>query len=178
LTRTGYEQIKGQCEFCKREIERNRYNKLSPDQKKEKGKKANKQAQKRRNKQLEFIERQRKILDKQNHRIEDLELRMERARTRYRHVENPDRYVDFVPFRMWLMRQNRLHEYNTTQLAEEIGQDASRVGRWLQGFEWNGAGRDPTPIRSIEIKVVDAIGVAIDDPGLLTRLYPLETADM
>jgi hypothetical protein len=175
-TRTGYEQIKGTCSECKRRIEKERYDRLTPEQKKAKGRKANKQAQKRRDKALVYIERQRDLLDKQNEKIERLEKRVEAGRTRIIHQEGTrldDTYVDIVPFRMWLLRRHREGGYNIVQLAEEIGQDDARVGRWLRGFEWNGAGRDPTPLRSIRLSTVDAVSVALNDPGLVSRLYPL-----
>ena len=75
---------------------------------------------------------------------------------------------------MWLLRKHRETGYNVGELAQAVDQDPSRVKRWLDGFMWNGAGRDPDPIRAIDIGTVDAIGVAMDDPGLLERLYPLE----
>jgi hypothetical protein len=44
----------------------------------------------------------------------------------------------------------------------------------MNGYKWNGAGRDPVPIRVIDIDTVDKIGVAIGDGGLLERLYPFD----
>jgi hypothetical protein len=58
-----------------------------------------------------------------------------------------------------------------------MGQDFRRVERWLQGFNWDGVGRDPVPVRAINIDVLDEIAVALDDPGLLERLYPLEVEE-
>jgi hypothetical protein len=175
LLRTGYEQIKGTCEHCKREIERERYNKLTLEQKQARGKKANKQAQKRRDKALAYIERQAKILDKQNDRIERLEQKVEKA-VRYRvlYQENGDMYVDFVPFRMWLLRMNRESGYNTVEIAAKIGVNESRVRHWLDGYEWKGTGRDPNAMRSIKLETVDKVAIALGDPGLVERLYPLE----
>jgi len=178
-TRTGYEQIKGECEHCKRERERARYDKLSEKQKRAKGIRANKQAEKRRNKALAEIERLHTILDKQNVRLEEQWARIERARkhTRALYGSVNGTHVDIVPFRMWLLRQYRQHGYNVTTLAQEMGQDEARVRRWLDGYMWNGVGRDPEPIRSISIANVDQIAVAMEDPGLLSRLYPLEVDD-
>ena len=172
-TRTGYEQIKGTCEHCKREAERLRYEALSPEQKRKKGIKANKQAEKRRNDALHEIERLRNTLDRQNEKLEKQWDKLERGRRilSVRHGMNGT-YVDITPFRMWLLRQHRLRKYNTNKLAEDMGHDASRVSRWLQGFEWNGTGRDPSPVRSIDAYIVDEIGVKMEDPGLLERLYP------
>lgn len=179
-TRTGYEQIKGECEYCKRERERERYHSLTPEQKKAKGRRANRQAQKRRDKALAYIERQREILDKQNDKIERLEQKVEHtsklARKRVRYLEDGD-YLDIVPFRMWLLRKNRETGYNIDELSEWIGQDPSRVQRWLNGYQWNGAGRDPEPVLSVHITTVDAVAVKVGDTGLLERLYPLSTED-
>lgn len=176
-TRTGYEQIKGTCEACKRQVERDRYNKLTPEQKRAKGVKANKQAAARRNKALAYIERQRAILDKQNERIERLEKKVEAGRTRILHEEDHrvsgESYIDVVPFRMWLLRKHREGGYNTAQLADEIGFDHSQVTSWLNGYKWNGAGRDPAPLRSIKLSTVDEVAVKLEDPGLVERLYPL-----
>jgi hypothetical protein len=177
-TRTGYEQIKGTCDACKRQVERDRYNKLSPAQKKLKGVKANKQAQKRRDKALIYIERQRAILDKQNDKIERLEKKVEVARSRVLHEENgSETYVDAIPFRMWLLRRHRESGYNVSDLADEIGFDHSQVTSWLNGYKWNGAGRDPAPMRSIKLSTVDEVAVALGDPGLVERLYPLLVED-
>lgn len=175
-TRTGYEQIKGTCEACKRRVERERYDKLTPAQKQAKGRKANKQAQKRRDKALEEIQRLQANLDKQNVRIERLWDRVERGRKhmRIRHEENGRvTYVDIVPFRMWLLRYYREHGYNLDELCEDIGVEPRQVTRWLNGYDWVGAGRDPSAVRSIDIVSVDKVGVAVNDPGLLERLYPL-----
>ena len=176
LTRTGYEQIKGTCEVCKREVERQRYNNLTSEQKRAKGIKANKQAEKRRNDALHEIERLRKILDKQNVRLDKQHDKILRAQKHTRQVRNTGSgdAVDIVPFRMWLMRQYRQHNYSTSELADAIGIDSSRVRKLLDGFYWNGTGNDPVPIRAIDIGTIDTIAVAMEDPGLLERLYPLE----
>ena len=179
LTRTGYEQIKGECEYCKRERERERYHRLSVEKKRAKGVAANKRTMKRRNDALHEIERLRSILDKQNEQLEKQHDKLQRARKN----ASPPRgtingsAVDITPFRMWLMRQHRQHGYDTGALAEDIGMDSTRTKKWLDGFIWNGAGRDPDPIRAIDIGTVDKIGVAMGDPGLLERLYPLEVDD-
>ncbi|HWI67255.1 MAG TPA: hypothetical protein VNS88_02550 [Nitrospiraceae bacterium] len=172
-SRSGYEQIKGVCEICKREKERARYDKLTPEEKRAKGIKANKQAQKRRDKQLRQIEHQRIILDKQNVRLEKQWARLEKARTRVLHWENGEAWLDVAPFRMWLLRLHRESGYNLRELAEQLGHDERQVYRWLNGFEWNGAGRDPTPIRSVKLVIVDNISVRMEDPGLIDRLYPV-----
>jgi len=176
-SRSGYEQIKGVCEVCKREKERARYDSLTPQQKRAKGIKANKQAQARRDKQLRQIEHQRKMLDKQNVRLEKQWARLEKARTRVLHWENGEAWLDIAPFRMWLLRLNRESGYNLRQLSEALGHDERQVYRWLNGFEWNGAGRDPTPIRSVSLIIVDNISVKMEDPGLIDRLYPVLDPD-
>jgi hypothetical protein len=176
-SRSGYEQIKGQCFACKRAKERARYDRLDAKAKRAKGIKANQQAKKRRTAALHEIERLHKNLDKQNERIEKQWAKMEKSRTRILHWENGEAYLDAIPFRMWLLRQHRIRGYEVAALASEIGQDESRVRRWLDGFQWNGAGRDPTPIRSIKLTTVDEIAVALEDPGLLERLYPVLDPD-
>ena len=175
-TRTGFEQITGECEYCKRRRELERYHKLTPEQKRAKGAKANKQAQKRRDKALSFIERQRKTLDEQNHKIEVLSDKIDRARklTRQPRGTGNGTAVDITPFRMWLLRRFREGGYDLDALAKEMGHDPSRVRRWLDGYMWNGAGRDPDPIRAIDLGTIDRISVNMGDPGLLERLYPLE----
>lgn len=175
--RSGYEQIKGQCEVCKRERERARYDKLTQKQKYERGKKFNEQARKRRNDALQEIARLHKILDKQNVKLEKQHARLEKARTRILHWENGEAYLDIVPFRMWLLRQHRQSGYDLTTLAETVGYDESLLRRWMQGFQWNGAGRDPSPIRSIKFETVDNISVRLEDPGLIDRLYPVLDPD-
>jgi hypothetical protein len=75
---------------------------------------------------------------------------------------------------MWLLRQHRQHEYRLDLLSESIGQDPRQVERWLQGYNWNGAGRDPVAIKAINIVTIDEVGVYFGDAGLLERLYPLE----
>jgi hypothetical protein len=173
-TRTGYEQIKGTCEACKRRVERERYDRLTQEEKRAKGRKANKQAQKRRDKALAEIERLQHNLDKQNEKINRLEMRVEAGRTRIIHEENGfESYVDSIPFRMWLLRRHREGGYNTQELADEIGFDHSQVTSWLNGYKWNGAGRDPAALRSIKLSTVDKVAVKLEDPGLVERLYPL-----
>lgn len=175
-TRTGYEQIKGECEHCKREREKERYAKLTPEEKRARGIKANKQALKRRQKALEEIARQARILDKQNEKLEKQWEKIERAKkfTRGpRHTYN-ETSVDITPFRMWLLRRYREHGYVLDELAKEIGKDPSRTKRLVDGYMWNGAGLDPDPIRFIRLSFVDEVGVAVGDPGLLERLYPFE----
>ena len=178
-TRTSYEQIKGTCEACKRRIERERYDRLTPEQKRARGIEANKQALKRRNKALAEIERQAKILDKQNVKLEKQWDKIERTKKFVRAPNRlwDDQYVDITPFRMWLLRQHREHGYVLDELAKEMGKDHSQVTRWINGYMWNGAGRDPEPIRFIRLSVVDEISIAIGDPGLLERLYPFEVDD-
>lgn len=177
-TRIGYEQITGICQACIREQEQHRYASLSWEGKQEVGRRANRNARKRKKKQLTFIERQRKILDEQNEELERMHEKYQRVRNRYimRGVNGDEPIaVEITPFRMWLLRQYRLRNYDLAALAEEMGQDGSRVRRWLDGFYWNGTGRDPEAIRTITIATLDEIAVALDDPGLLERLYPLET---
>jgi hypothetical protein len=179
-TRTGYEQIKGECEHCKREREQARYDKLSPEQKRKRGITANKQAQKRRDSALQEIERLHNILDKQNEQLEKQHDKIERARkyTRQPRGTINGTAVDILPFRMWLLRQYRQHGYSGVVLADQMQVDERQIRRWIDGYEWNGVGRDPTPIRAIDLGTVDKISVLMNDPGLLERLYPLEVDDV
>lgn len=178
-TRTGYEQIKGECDHCKRERENARYAKLSEKQKRAKGIKANKQAEKRRNKALAEIERLHSIVDKQNETLEKQWYKIEHVRRHPRALYGSvnGTFVDIVPFRMWLLRQHRESGYNLSGLAMKIGVDEKQIRRWIDGFEWTGVGRDPVPIRTVAILTVDKIGIAMEDPGLLERLYPLAVDD-
>jgi hypothetical protein len=178
-TRTGYEQITSECDHCKREREKARYDKLSETEKRSKGIKANKRAMKRRSKALVEIERLHAIVDEQNERLEEQWAKIEQVRKARKHARATrgtinGTAVDIVPFRMWLLRQYRQYGYNSSELAREMGQDEARVRRWLDGFLWTGAGRDPEPIRAINLATVDQISMAMGDSGLLSRLYPLE----
>src|SRR5262245_21156822 len=88
-----------------------------------------------------------------------------------------DHYLDAVPFRMYLIRQRR--EFSDTKaMATAIGVGEQQLRRWLQGYEWiNGVGCEPSPIRSVRVRSVDKVGIALGDPGLLNRLYPWKQKD-
>ena len=176
-SRSGYEQIKGICESCKNKKERERYESLTPEQKRAKGKEANRHQRKRRVDALHEIERLRSILDEQNEKLDKQYARLEKARSRVLHWENGEAYLDIVPFRMWLLRQHRESGYDLKQLAEQVGYDDSQISRWMQGFHWNGVGRDPAAIRSIKLSIVDEIATRLEDPGLMDRLYPVVDPD-
>ena len=178
---TGRDQIQSVCNECKRRQGREHYDKLSDDEKRAKGVKANQQAQKRRDRYLSGIEQQAEELAKLEAKIEKMREKMAATRAAIRTPRKSiagQSTVDIIPFRMWLLRKNRESGYNTSELAFRMGQDEARVRRWLDGYQWNGAGRDPSPIRVITIGVVDEIAIALDDPGLLDRLYPLESEDV
>jgi hypothetical protein len=144
-TRTGYEQITSECDHCKREREKARYDKLSETEKRSKGIKANKRAMKRRSKALVEIERLHAIVDEQNERLEEQWAKIEQVRKARKHAR-----------------------------ATRGTINGTAVDRWLDGFLWTGAGRDPEPIRAINLATVDQISMAMGDSGLLSRLYPLE----
>lgn len=179
LTRTGYEQIKSECAACKRERGRESYGSLTPEEKRIKGIEANRRTQMRRQRALAQIERQRKNLDKQNEKLEQQwdKIMLGRKWTRPPRGTVNGSAVDITPFRMWLMRQYREHDYNVGLLADDVGKDASQVRRWLDGYTWMGPGLDPVPVRAIDVALVDEIGTTIGDPGLLERLYPFEKVE-
>lgn len=175
-TRTGFEQIEAVCNACKKEVASDYYNSLPPEEKQEKFEAINRREKKRKAKALSEIEHLHKMLDKQNEKIVRQQEKLTAIRKQYRPPRGTinGSAVDVTPFRMWLLRKHRETGYNLSELATSVGQDESRVKRWLDGYQWNGAGRDPLPIRAIDVGTVDAIGVAMDDTGLLERLYPLE----
>lgn len=177
-TRSGFEQIESVCNACKWGAEKARYNGLTKEEKREYGKRVNLRTRLRRQRQLRIITHQREILEKRERQIAVKEEKLAAVKNKYRipkgtSGDNPIA-VDIVPFRMWLLRQHRQHEYRLDVLSQAIGQDPRRVERWLNGYNWNGAGRDPSPVQAINIVTIDEIGIAFDDPGLLARLYPLE----
>lgn len=176
-TRSGYEQIESVCNACKWGREKARYNGLTKEEKREYGRRVNRRARRQKQRQLRTIEHQREILDKRERQITVQEEKLAAVRDKYRiprGTGDSGIAVDIIPFRMWLLRQHRLRNYETQMLAEEMGQDVRRVEAWLQGFNWNGLGNDPVPIRAINIATLDEIAVALGDPGFLERAYPLE----
>ena len=178
-TRSGYEQIESVCNACKWAREKARYNGLTKEEKREYGRRVNRRARRRKQRHLHSIEHLREVLEKREQQIARQEEKLAAVKNKYRIPrgvtgDNPIA-VDIVPFRMWLLRQHRLRNYETAQLADEMGQDIRRVERWLQGYNWNGVGRDPVPVLAINIDVLDEIAVALGDPGFLERVYPLET---
>lgn len=178
-TRSGFEQIESVCNACKWSREKARYNGLSKNEKREYGRRVNRRARRRKQRQLRVIEHQRAILDKRERQIARQEEKLEAVKGRYRSPRgvrdgNDGIAVDITPFRMWLLRQHRQRAYDARKLAEDIGRDERKVGEWLQGFRWQGASRDPVPIQAINVQTIDEIAIAIDEPGLLWDLYPLE----
>jgi len=165
----GVEQIEATCEACKRRKGNTYYANLSPERKLEVGRKAN---QRKRERQLREIERMKVSLDKLEHKLDKQHVKLRAARASVpRGVRNGDG-ADIVPFRMWLLRQHRLHGYSAKDLAAAIGQDEARVRRWLQGFQWNGKHEEPVPIRAINVETVRHIGMQMDEPRLAEELYP------
>lgn len=172
--RSGYEQIESQCEYCKREIERERYNNLDDEAKAEYGRRVNERNRRARQKQLTKIQRAAEELVKQDRKLEQQYIKIRELRKEIPRGHWVGVGVDIVPFRMWLLRQYRFHDYNLDILAADIGQDPRRVKRWLDGYEWNGARNAPIPIRAINKETVIAIGDNIHEPRLLEDLYPGE----
>jgi len=173
-SRTKYDQILGICEACKRRIEKERYDNLSDNEKYEKGKRANKQAVKRRYKQLHEIEKLRKEIAKQDNKLEKQHEKIRALRKEIPRGRWVGSGLDIVPFRMWLLRMYRVHDYNLDNLAFDIGREPRQVKRWLDGYEWNGSRGVPVAIRSINKENVISIGDAVGEPRLLEELYPGE----
>lgn len=173
-TRTGYEQIKGECIECKRQREKERYDKLTDEQKRAKGKKANKQAERRRNKSLHEIEKLRDEIAKQDRKLEKQHEKIRSLRAEIPRGHWAGSGLDIVPFRMWLLRQYRIHDYNVTNLAFDLNQNERQVRRWLDGYDWNGRRGVPAPVRSITKEKIIDVGDAIGEPRLLEELYPGE----
>jgi hypothetical protein len=72
---------------------------------------------------------------------------------------------------MWLLGQ--LKKHNVEELARKSGVDHVQLRRWANGYEWpNSSCDEPRPIRSVRLSSVDQVGVGMNDPGLLDRLYP------
>ena len=176
---SGYEQIESVCTNCKNLAENVRYNGLTPQERREYGRRVNFRTRVRQQLALRQVSGLAHELERAERKIAKQEEKLEAVRNRYRRprgVEdgNAGIAVDIIPFRMWLLREHRMRGYETKKLAEDIGQDARKVSDWLQGFVWNGEGREPRPIRAINVTTIDNIAIALEDPGLLYRLYPLE----
>lgn len=142
------------CASCNRKRERESYARLTPEQKKAKGDRANKVKAKRRRKLEEQIMRARMIHDKKDPKWDD-------------------KRVDLIPFRMWVIGQIRIAG-GIKPLSVRLGVDEAAVRRWANGFEWDETSSwcEPHPILTVNVVTVDSIGVKMDDPGLLDRLYP------
>lgn len=140
------------CRWCRNKERREYYASLTTEQKRAKGRRANENARKRRAKwEIE---------------IHYARMAQDRAKEHY-----DDENVDIVPFRMWLLGQ--LKKHNVEELARKSGVDHVQLRRWANGYEWpNSSCDEPRPIRSVRLSSVDQVGVGMNDPGLLDRLYP------
>lgn len=151
------------CKSCRRKQERERYNHLSEEEKRARGRIANKQAQIRRDKLNEQIARMNQIRAQRTPRWDD-------------------KTVDITPFRMWLLGKSR-REGGAAGLSRQIGTHERNVRRWLDGYDWDQdsghafAYCEPKPIYSVTVGVVDKVGVALGEPDLLNRLYPFVEED-
>ena len=144
------------CQVCRRQDERDRYARLSDEAKRAKGIRANEQALKRRARLEEQVQRARQA-----------------AQSYARGAE-----LDLTPFRMWLLGKAR-QEGGAVALASQIGTDEKNVRRWLHGYDWDNddgwggwAKCEPRAIRTVTIRIVDEVGIALGEPDLLERLYP------
>jgi hypothetical protein len=173
--RSGYEQIASQCEYCKRAIERERYDNLDDEAKAEYGRRVNERNRRNREKRLKAIKQAAAEIAKQDRKLERQHEKIRSLRREIPRGHWTGNGIDIVPFRMWLLRQYRIHEYNLENLSDDIEQDARRVKRWLDGYQWNGARGVPIPIRSINKDTVINVGMAVDEPRLLEDLYPGES---
>lgn len=157
-SRSLYATVDNVCRSCRREQERQRYHSLTPEQRHDYGVRANENTAKRKAKLLEQVGRARMIQERKDPEWDDFK-------------------VDIVPFRMWVLGQVRIYG-GTQQFALRLGLDEGLVRRWANGYDWDVDSErswgqcEPRPIFSVTVATVDKVGVAMDDPGLLERLYP------
>lgn len=141
------------CLMCKSEREKARYQALTPTQKRERGRRANEAAMKRRHK---------------------LEQRLQRYRQRVgapkRHI-NDDILIDLLPLRMFLLRQARIRKRGISGIAETVGIDEALVRMHVNGFYWESDCR-PRPVRSVTLGTVDRYLSMLDVIERLEDLYP------
>jgi hypothetical protein len=153
------------CRRCRSDMEKTRYRSLPPERKRERAQRSN-----------------------ANTRLRKQKLEEQIRYARMAHRNHSRNYVDnesyeITPFRMWLLRQVRMIG-TVESFATSYGLDAREVRRFCDGFIWEGTrglssgwdGCEPTPIQSVTLSTVDRYGVAVDDPGLLDRLYPYAEA--
>lgn len=141
------------CAECRRAREKARYEALPPEVKKLSIDRTNRAHKKRRERWVTEIRFARMAHDARRKQFED------------------DESVDITPFRMWLVGMIRRHGSNT-RVAEIAKVDEKRIRIWADGYEWFAGHEEPTPVRSVRLSTVDQISIALDDVGLLNRLYP------
>ena len=141
---------------CRRQESRERYANFSPEQKRKVQQRANANSAKLRAKW-------------------ESEIKYARMSVigRSREPNKLDEELDIVPFRMWILGQIRIFG-STTEVAKRIGVNEGRIRHIADGYYWpyERVCDEPTPIRTVRLSTVDAYGVAMNDPGLLDRLYP------
>lgn len=161
----GIPYIHSVCLTCKSARERERYDSLTPEQKKEKGIKANKQAYERRHKLTARV-------IKLEARVETLEERLQKYRKRVginKRTHDNEILLDIVPIRMFLIRQTRM--YSMKEIARQVGVDEAAVRRHVQGFYWESS-CDPRPVRTVTLSTVDKYLVRLNAEERLDELYP------
>lgn len=155
------------CLACKAERENARYHALSQEEKKEKGRKANRQAWERRNKLKNEVAR----LEK---RTETLEQRLVKYRQRYgvpKRGYTGEILLDLLPLRMFLLRQARIREHGVSEIARIVEVDEAAVRRHVNGFYWESDCK-PRPVRQVSLGVVDKYLVRLDAEERIDDLYP------
>lgn len=152
--------IHSTCSVCKKEKERKRYNELSDEERREKGRKANAQAYERR------YALEKKILTLQE-RIKKYKERLGRQGTRV----DGDLLLDLLPLRMFLLRQARILDGGVSEIARRLEVDEARVRRHVDGFYWVGDCK-PRPVRQVTFSVVDEYLVRLNAEERLEDLYP------
>lgn len=120
------------CEFCRRVGWEKSYDKLSPDEKKARWTRSNRQRQHKVNHVVEAKAVKREVIGKLNGRL-----------------------VSIVPFRMWLIK--KLHQYGSVdELQRRTGVGHMPLSKYLKGYEWNESLTcDPKPVLTIPIATVD-----------------------
>jgi hypothetical protein len=153
------------CSSCKTQKERERYDALTPEEKRAKGKKANRQAYERRHKLNAQVV-------KLKTRVETLEERLDKYRKRVgiaKRTYDNEILLDIVPIRMFLIKQARISSMKS--IARQVGVDESLVRRHVQGFYWESS-CDPRPVRTVTLSTVDKYLVRLNAEQRLDDMYP------
>lgn len=148
--------ISNVCLVCKSELGKASYNKLSPEEKKARGRRANEQARKRRQRLEALVQERLAAYNKRFGRPVD--------------HRGPDLMLELLPFRMFLLRY-RKKLGSTKRLAYILVMDHSRVTRLLNGYTDHDNG-SVVPIRQVSLATVDRALVMLEAEERLEDLYP------